>query len=73
MKSETLADKKECEMKQSNDTVLCDLIPDSLQLNPQKHLLKMLIPHGGRENLFKPFQKCALPSARIPGCARIPS
>lgn len=35
-------------MKQSNDTVLCDLIPDSLQLNPQKHLPKMLIPHGGR-------------------------
>lgn len=48
MKSEKLADKKECEMKQSNDTVLCDLIPDSLQLNPHKHLPKMLIPHGGR-------------------------
>lgn len=45
MKSETLAD-KECEMKQSKDTALCDLTPDSHQLNPQNHLSKMLIPHG---------------------------
>lgn len=48
MESERLADKKECEMKQSNDTALCDLIAHSLQLNPQKHLSKMLIAHGGR-------------------------
>lgn len=52
MKSEILADKKQCEMKQSNDRVLCDLlcdlIPDSLQLNPQKHLPKTLICHGDR-------------------------
>lgn len=45
MKSETLAD-KECETKQSKDTALCDLTPDSHQLNPQNHLSKMLIPHG---------------------------
>lgn len=58
-------------MKQSNDTVLCDLlcdlIPDSLQLNPQKHLPKTLICHGDRVGIsLNSFKSVPCPQPEHP-------